>query len=583
MKTKWDLTLLYDSLDDARIERDVTKTEREYKKFNRDFSNTDTWLKSSDALLKALKRGEALYNAPGHKALYYAHYITELDSSNSKAEALKMRIQDRLTKAGTLIIFFENRLSNISKDKQRVLLSDKRLAKYKYYLKTLFNEGKYMLTEEQEKVLSLVSAPGGSMWCSGVERLINKQVIKLGKDSMPINEALGKTPYLKSAKSRRAWHNATLERLKDISDFPESEMNALYTKKKVMDDLRGFKESYDATILSYENNKKSVLALVDTVTDSFNLVHKFMRIKRDMLGLQELQYADRSAPVGDISKEVPFREASKIVQDAFNEVGIEYGDIYKSLLDNGQVDVYPKIGKSGGAYCSSGTNMPTFLLLNHTDDLNSLYTLAHEMGHAMHSELSKSQGVLYESYSTAVAETASTFFERVVFDKVFNTLTDKEKIIALHNKVQDDIATIFRQIAFFNFELELHSTIREQGWVPKEQIAKILQKHLQAYLGKSVSISELDGYSFVYIGHFRRYFYVYSYAFGQLISGALFEKYKQDNTYITKIKQFLSAGGSDTPENIFKKIGIDVTKPEFWKEGLNGIERDIKTLAKLIK
>ncbi len=162
-------------------------------------------------------------------------------------------------------------------------------------------------------------------------------------------------------------------------------------------------------------------------------------------------------------------------------------------------------------------------------------------------------------------------------------LSPKEQLIALHDKIASSINTIFRQIACFNFELDLHNSIRDKGSLSKEEIAALMNKHMAAYLGPVFSMQEDDGYFFVYWSHVRRFFYVYSYAFGEIVSSALYQMYKKDNSFKEKVKQFLSMGGSDSPENIFKSIGIDVTKPEFFEEGLKKIEKDIDTLESLLK
>ncbi len=257
------------------------------------------------------------------------------------------------------------------------------------------------------------------------------------------------------------------------------------------------------------------------------------------------------------------------------------------MLDNfarrGQIDVYPRQGKTGGAYCSGLNQHPTFLLLNHVDDIRSVETLAHEMGHAIHTELSKKQLPHYRGYSTATAEVASTFFEQLAIAKLEQHLSDKEKLIFLHNRLLGDISTIFRQIACFNFELELHQRIREAGQLDKEEIAKLLAKHLRSYTGAAMKVTSDDGYFFVSWSHIRRFFYVYSYACGQLVSRALYEKWKADPSYATKIEQFLKAGCSMSPENIFKSIGIDTTDPAFFEGGLKAIESDISQLEKLAK
>jgi len=168
-----------------------------------------------------------------------------------------------------------------------------------------------------------------------------------------------------------------------------------------------------------------------------------------------------------------------------------------------------------------------------------------------------------------------------VFDEVFKTLSSKEQIVALHDRINDEVQTTFRQIACFNFELDLHKRIRAEGQISSADIALLLTKNMKAYAGNSVTVSLDDGYFFVPWSHIRRFFYVYTYAYGQLISRALYETWKLDPRYGVKIKQFLSAGGSMSPEDIFKSIGIDTSKNSFFEAGLKGVQEDIKRLEKL--
>jgi oligoendopeptidase F len=252
-----------------------------------------------------------------------------------------------------------------------------------------------------------------------------------------------------------------------------------------------------------------------------------------------------------------------------------------SYITQGQIDALPKKGKKGGAYCSGEINQPTFVLLNHVDNVQSLMTFAHEMGHAFHTELSKSQSPLYQRYTISVAEVASTFFENIAFQEVFPKLSAKEKIIALHDRINDAIATVFRQVAAFNYELDMHRQVREKGALSKEEMATIHNKHMKAYLGPLFTMKEDDGYMFVQWPHLRYFFYVYSYAYGELISKALYARYKEDPSYMNEIEKFLSAGGSKSPEQIFKDIGIDTSKPEFFVKGFKSIEEEIKELEHL--
>jgi oligoendopeptidase F len=264
-------------------------------------------------------------------------------------------------------------------------------------------------------------------------------------------------------------------------------------------------------------------------------------------------------------------------------VNDKYGKIFDRLLTNGQIDVYPSAGKRGGAFCWGDTGQPTNVFLNQADTVRSLETYAHEMGHAIHTERSKVQPAHYQGYSTTTAETASTLFESILFDSILEQASSSQKTYLLHDKLIGDIATIQRQIAFHNFELEMHTHVREQGAISHTELNQLMQKHMKSYCGPGVSVNEEDGNSYIYISHFRYGFYVYTYTFGMLMSSLMAQNFYSDPTYTREIDSFLTAGGSDTVANIFKSIGINTKKIETFETGLTKMENEIKLLEKLTK
>lgn len=581
--TSWNLKQLYSSLEDPHIERDMKTLEREARAFAKKYRCNHTFTKNKKALLRALQDSKKLSEKiSSGKPLMYVMYVKELDSENERARALLQQYSERLTKAGNEVLFFDLAVGKLDPKLQKAVLKDPAFKEFHYLLKRWFESARHQLTEPEEKIMSLKNTPAYDLWVEGLEKSLNKKTVAFKGKELPIAEAQNLISTLE-VEDRRVLHGKMLEGLKEVSDFAESEINAIVTNKKVNDELRKYPKPYSATILGYENNEKSVLRLVETVTKYMHLSRRFYEIKRRLLKLPHLTYADRAVHIKTHTKKVSFDEAVHVVGDVFERVHPRYRAILDRFLKNGQIDVYPKKGKSSGAYCSHNYGLPTFVLLNHVEDMNSLLTLAHEMGHAIHSERSKVQGVLYESYSTSVAETASTLFETLVFDDIFEKLPEPEKIAALHNRIQEDVQTIFRQVAFFNFELDLHMAVRKEGYVSKERIAELLNYHMHAYLGDAVKLNPDDGYFFVTVSHFRRFFYVYSYAYGQLISKAIVKKYKADRTYVDVFDKFLSAGGSKSPEAIFKDIGIDVMKPEFFELGLKELEEEITTLEKLVR
>ena len=581
IKTDWNLNQLYKSPEDPQIEKDILVAEKAYKSFAKKYSSTKKYLTNENALFIALKDYEKLAEIPVSKTMFYLHLAQDLDSKNEMVRAKSNLLSQRLQKMENLIIFFGINISKIDEKKKKKFLTSKKLAHFKYLLKNHFDSGKYVLTESEEKILSLKSLPSHSLWTEMVSKMKSKQTLEYKGKNIPIAEAESMVKELSTKKEIVDLQNKIMEKYFALADVAEGELNAIVIDKKISDELRGFKEPYDATILGYENERKTVMNLVKTVTDNFSVAHRFFEVKAKMLKVSKLFYADRGASVGKLRTKVSFDESYNILQKLFDSLDPKFGEILKGFVANGQIDAFPKVGKTGGAYCSHNYKSPTFVLLNHTDSLNSLSTFAHEMGHAIHSEFSKSQPAIYEGYSTSTAEVASTLFESFLFYDRFEKMTKEEKIIALHDKIQDDVSTIFRQVACFNFEEEMHKTIKEKGNMPKEEFASVMNKHMKSYIGK-VEFAEKDGYFFVGWSHLRYFFYVYSYAFGQIVSKALYKKYQEDKTYIEKIKKFLSAGGSMSPEDIFKSIGIDLTKPDFFKKGIETIEEDIELLKKLV-
>lgn len=582
LKTSWDLTLFYKNNTDPQIEKDVKLVEGLYESFEKKYRGKP-FTKNPQTLLKALEDKEALSKKiyPG-KPLHYLNLKTDLDSKDSKSFALATKYGERLTNAGNRVAFFGLEIAKISKKEQSKFLNHPVLKPYKYLLEEIFNNAKYDLPEGEEQLENLLSESGYSMWVDAQEKLLNKQTIKHKGKDVPISKAI-ELISSSGKKDRREIHDKVMKVLKSISHGAEGELNAIYNYKKVMDKRRGYRNPYSSTILGYENNEKAIENFVALVTKHFKISHRFYRLHAKLLGEKKIKLADRTAKIGKIKSKFNFSRSVSILQGILKKFDKEYLDIFNEFLKKGQIDVYPRLGKTGGAYCAGAGQLPTMVLLNHVDEIKSLETLAHEMGHAFHTEMSKSQPPRYRSYTTATAEVASTFFEQMIADEIEKKLTDKERIIMLHNRILGDISTIFRQIACFNFELELHNLIRENGQASKEEISELMRKHLKSYLGSAVEVIDDDGYFYVYWSHIRRFFYVYTYAYGQIISRALYEEWKKDHKYSEKIKQFLKAGGSMSPEDIFKSIGIDTSKASFFEKGLKAIEQDIATLEELTK
>ena len=220
-------------------------------------------------------------------------------------------------------------------------------------------------------------------------------------------------------------------------------------------------------------------------------------------------------------------------------------------------------------------------MLNHTDTIRDVKTLAHEVGHGINNELSrKAQDEIYFGTLTSTAEVASTFFEDFVFRELINNVDNKTKFLLIMQKISDEISTIHRQIAGYNFEKEVHDSFRKNKHLSSKEIGDIFKKNMSAYCGNSV---EMEGYEnwWIYWSHFRRRFYVYSYASGLLISKGMQNLVDQDKSNISKVKKFLSAGTSKSPKDLFSEMNIDIYSEKFWNDGLEQINQLLNEAERL--
>ena len=583
IKTEWDLTLFYEDDDPSEaMAADVKAAKEAYQEFTDEYREDESYLEDPQALKEALEKLEYLGGKKNlSRPLYYLSYRRNLDSTDQKAEAMENKLSQEYTKLGNLLTFFELKLGNVSEDKQEEFLGADELSHYRKYLQWLFKTAQYQLDESAENTLSLTSLPRFGMWVDGVQKVLSQKTVEWEGDELPLPEAMNKIQNL-TTKKRRELHEICMKKVMEVKEFSESEINAVITNKKIVDEMRGYETPYEAAVLGYENTPEEVETLVNTVTDNFDVVHDFYDLKAEMLELETLSYADRQASVGDIEREFDYQTSVELARAAISDLDADFADVFDQLVAGGQVDVYPKKGKQDGAFCSWASYLPTMLLLNHVDTYNSLRTFVHEMGHAIHGELSKVQSPVYEDATISTAETASTLFEKVFFEHLFPQLIDEEKIIALHDKINGKVSTIFRQVACFNFEKDLHLQIREKGSLPHAKIANLMNRHMQAYLGDKFELIDEDGYFFINWSHIRRSFYVYSYAYGDLISSAMVENLEKDGDYIQDIKQFLSAGSSKSPQEIFADIGIDTTTPAVFETGIQQVRDDIERLRTLL-
>jgi oligoendopeptidase F len=576
----WNLKLLYENLKDPQIEQDIQASEQAIMTFVSHWKEQEEYLKDPKILKKALDEYEKLHREYGvlTKAFYYMFLKKELSLDDKEVKARLNKISKRATELGNELQFFEINLSKISKSKQKEFVGSQHLKDYKHYLEMLFANAKYILSDKEEKVFNITAKSSFTNWVSMIEELLSKQKLDildedLKEKQIPYNEAF---KYLIS--TNKEVRNRTAKEFnkanKEYIEIAEYEMNSILERKQVEDEYRGVKRPDLPRHLSTDVDTKIVDTLVDVVTNHFDISQKFYKKKAKLLGQKSLGYHERNVPISKSNKEFDFTKAVEIIKETFYRVDKGFGDIFTNYIENGQLDAFPKNNKSGGAYCIKASNiLPTYILLNYNQKVNDVLAIAHECGHGIHSELSSTQNSLNSDYSLALAEVASTFFEDFALETILPKIDNEELIESLKmESMNDSMNTIFRQVAFYNFEKELHKTFREKGYLSHEVISELFIKHMQAYLGGSVDVDDGMRYGWIYVSHFRRFFYVYTYASGLLISKYLQKRIREDPDFIKKFKEFLKAGSSKSVQDIFMDLDVDISQKDFWKEGVENLK-----------
>jgi oligoendopeptidase F len=511
------------------------------------------------------------------------------DLSNNNIRAINTKLEEFITKIQNDIQFFELNLAKIPKEKQKELLSGRanghsRLRKYHHFLSRIFANAQYMLSDKEERIMNLKSSPSHGNWVEMVDRFLSQEertILDEEEKQIPATFDIVMNYMMSTKKNvRDTAAQAFNDMLAKHSDVAEVELNTVVTNKKINDTIRGMPRPDLGRHISDDIESEVVDTLLETVSKRYDIAHRFYKIKARLLGQTKLAYHERNVPVGSIEKEYSFEDSVAVVDRVFRSLDPQFSDLFQQLVQHGRLDVFPEKGKASSAFCARYlVSHPTYILLNHTNKLRDVLTIAHEVGHGINNELIKAkQHSLNFGVPLATAEVASTFMEDFVLYFLEKEADDKLRFSLQVMKLDQDISAIIRQVAGYRFEQELHQQVREVGYLSKQQIGELFQKHMKAYMGPAVESSPGSENWWIYWSHFRRFFYIYSYASGQLISKYLQRMVREDKKSIGKVKEFLSAGLSDSPRNIFNKLGIEISSPEFWNQGLDEVEKELKSL-----
>jgi len=579
-RTDWNLNPLFAGDNDPRMGKKRKILERESYAFINAWKDRTDYLEDPVALRQALDHYESWqrgYGTAGDEG-YYFLLRTHQDQNDPKLKARFNNIEEFSRKVENDSQFFRLRIAGIKREDQAKFLRHEALKPYRHFLERIFAESRYHLSEPEEKIMNLKSATSYSNWTKMTAGFLSEEerpvVMEDGrKRTRPFAEIIS----LMNSRRRRTRDSAS-EAFNDILssnvDVAEAELNSVLANKKIDDELRGAPRPDSLRHLSDDIESEIVDTLIDSVSGRFDISSLFYKLKARLFKVRKLRYHERNVEYGEVAKRYTYEKSVNLVHGVMKRLDDQFADIFEGFIENGQIDAYPRKGKDSGAFCTHHLiTQPTYILLNHTSKLHDVLTIAHELGHGINNELIKEkQHALDFGTPTSTAEVASTFLEDFVLEDILREADNELRLAIMMAKLNDDVSSIFRQVACYRFEQDLHGEFRKKGYLSKEEIGKLFQKHMAAYMGPAVEQSPGSENWWVYWHHIRYFFYVYSYASGLLISKSLQNKVKKDPAFIGKVKEFLSAGLSDSPKNIFGRLGIDIADRSFWDRGLDEVE-----------
>ena len=580
----WDLKDLYLSQNDKELSRDLNKIKNGALKFEKKYLNKVKNL-SAENLYKAINQLEQI-DILMDKVLSYAHLLVAEDGNNEKNKIFFQQMQEKITNFASSIIFFTLELNQIPEKQISTLFKNQKLQIYKNWIINKRSFKHYQLDLKIEKVLQDKSITSHSAWIRLFDDLIASLKFPFKKEELSSAQIFN---YLsdKNESTRKLAAKSVGKVLGSNIKVFSTITNTLAKDKSINDSWRKLPTPVSARNLSNVVEDSVVDSLVSSVIEYYpKLSHRYYALKAGWFKKKYLMYWDRNAPLPfQSSKNFTWKEAQNTVVNAYSKFNPNIGGIVKQFFDKKWIHAPVLKGKSPGAFAASTVaSVHPFILVNFQGKTRDVSTLAHELGHGVHQYLAgKNQTHFNASTPLTLAETASVFGEMLTFKSMLeHANSKKERKALLANKVEDMLNTVIRQIAFFQFEKEVH-TLRKNSELSIDQICTIWMDVQKASLGPFIRYEEEYKYFWSYIPHFiHSPFYVYAYAFGDCLVNSLFNTYEKGLTnFDDKYINLLKSGGSKKYDELFSPFNLNLSKKSFWKKGLNVIESFIDELETL--
>ncbi len=565
----WNLKDLYQNTEDNLVTDDIKWCQQEATELSDNFKGS-IGLLAAPELFKLVRRIENLHVRIGKLATFaFLNFTTQID--NAEAGSFFQQIRELSSEVEKNIVFFELEWNALEAHHVDSLLKDNSLVSYYHYLKSMRRYQPHQLSELEEKLLIERKIVGRSSWTTLFEKVIGH--LRFGEKQRTEEEVLTDLyDYNRDVRIQAA---------KDMTDGLASQnhilthiYNTLAAEKMISDRIRNHNSWVSSMNLDNQLNDSTVESLVEAVTGRYDIVNRYYKVKKELLGLDELFDYDRYAPLPALpTKKIKWQECKQIVLDSFSQFSPRLAEIAEQFFTDNYIHAPVLPGKRGGAFAHPCVpEVHPYVMVNYTGSIRDISTVAHELGHGVHQVLAAEKGYFYSDTPLVLAETASVFAELLVFQSQLRLLEKKEERQAfICQKLESIFATVFRQTAMNRFEKAMHEGRRVKGELSGAQLNEYWLDTQGEMFGDSLTLSEQYGSWWSYIPHFLSTpGYVYSYAFGELLVLSLYGIYQKEGpSFVEKYFTLLTAGGSATPYELLKPLNIDLDDNDFWNNGLN--------------
>ncbi len=582
---RWSLADLYPATDGPKMKKDFKELDKKVGEFEKMRPLLTASISQAD-FLSVIKALEEIYELASQLGSYAELLFTE----NTQAQAA----QTLVARTSQLMSEIENRTlffglwwkEQFDKTAEKLM---KGIGDYRYWLEEMRHFKPHTLSEPEEKIINTKNVTGNNALVTLYNSITNRYTFTIEVDGKTVELTRGELMmYAREADpDLRAAVYKELYRVygQDGPILGQMYQTLVRDWRNENVSMRKFASPISARNLGNDLPDAVIETLLKVAAKNTDVFQRFFKLKARLLGMKKLRRYDIYAPIAKSDKKFEYGKAAEKVMQSFREFDPRFESLAKRVFDDNHLDAEVRKGKQSGAFCATvGPKLTPWVLLNYQGKSDDVSTMAHELGHAIHSMLASEHTIFTQHACLPLAETASTFGEMMLVDRLLAEETDEGvKRDLLFRQVDDSYATIQRQVFFALFEKQAHQMVIDGASV--DEICAAYLKNLKEQFGNAVDVSDEFKWEWVSIPHiYHTPFYVYAYAFGQLLVFALYKQFKKEGeSFKPKYIKLLSAGGSEAPVKVLRDAGVDISKPEFWQGGFDVIKGLVDQLEKITK